>query len=342
MRGVWRLKPWGKRVVPQAAILLYHRVAELESDPQLLCVTPQHFAEHLEVLARDYHPLSLRDLCARQSPNLWRPRSVVVTFDDGYADNLHQARPLLEKHDVPATVFAVAGEVTETHEFWWDDLARILLETPSLPELLELTIAARTYTWRLDPAASSNTDNRSSSQGWHVLRHTDPSPRHGAYRQIAALLRPLDGSAGRQVLTKLATWAGSGTLGRPQYARLGAASMQALACTELIEVGAHTLTHPVLAALPIEMQRAEIFGSKQCLENILGQPVTSFSYPFGGRADYTAETVRLVREAGFACACSNFPGWIQPVTDPFQLPRFLVRDWDGDEFARRLAKWGAA
>jgi peptidoglycan/xylan/chitin deacetylase (PgdA/CDA1 family) len=99
------------------------------------------------------------------------------------------------------------------------------------------------------------------------------------------------------------------------------------------------VTHPVLSALSFDVQRTEVTRSKQHLEAILGRPVTSFSYPFGGRGDYSADTVKLVKEAGFECACSNFPGYVQWDTDPYQLPRFIVRDWDGDEFTQRLAGW---
>jgi peptidoglycan/xylan/chitin deacetylase (PgdA/CDA1 family) len=342
MRGVGQLKRLANQLAPKAIILLYHRVAELGSDPQLLCVTPQHFAEHLEVLARDYHPFSLDSLRRRQALNLWRPRSVVVTFDDGYADNLHHARPLLAKFGVPGTVFVVAGQVGETREFWWDDLARILLETPSLPEQLELTIATRAYTWHLTPSVGSETNAGSNCQGWHVLMKTDPNPRHVAYREIASLLRPLDGESREHLLVQMAAWAGLGWAGRPEYRQLDVAGLQELVYPGLVSVGAHTMTHPVLSALSTEMQQMEISSSKRRLEEILGQSVISFSYPFGGAGDYTAETIRLVEESGFACACSNFPGLIRPFADPFQLPRFLVRDWDGDEFANRLQRWFAA
>jgi peptidoglycan/xylan/chitin deacetylase (PgdA/CDA1 family) len=112
-----------------------------------------------------------------------------------------------------------------------------------------------------------------------------------------------------------------------------------LADSKLAEIGAHTVTHPVLAALPIDRQRDEIGRSKSQLEEILGRPLGSFSYPFGMQADYTSEAIAIVRDSGFACACSNFEGVVNQRTDSYQLPRFVVRDWDGDTFANFLEEW---
>ena len=99
------------------------------------------------------------------------------------------------------------------------------------------------------------------------------------------------------------------------------------------------MTHPALSALPAALQRDEILKSKARLEEFLGSPVDSFAYPYGKRGDYTAETVAIVQEAGFSCACSNFAGVVERLSNPFQLPRMHVQDWDGDEFARRLSRW---
>ena len=107
----------------------------------------------------------------------------------------------------------------------------------------------------------------------------------------------------------------------------------------LIEIGAHTVTHSVLAALTPSSQREEIKESKRFLEELLGRKVASFAYPYGRRCDYSEQSVALVREAGFAHACSNFAGVVGRNSDLFQLPRVQVRDWDGDEFAGRLSAW---
>ena len=105
----------------------------------------------------------------------------------------------------------------------------------------------------------------------------------------------------------------------------------------MVDVGAHTSSHGTLSALPVAAQRSEIVESKARLEEITGRAVTSFAYPFGGRADYTPMTVGLVREAGFALACSNVPGLVRRRTDPFQLPRVLVRNWDAGNIRRSIA-----
>ena len=104
----------------------------------------------------------------------------------------------------------------------------------------------------------------------------------------------------------------------------------------LVEVGAHTVSHAQLSALPIDQQREEIGQSKTQLERILARPVSAFAYPYGSRLDYTSQTVTAVRAAGFTAACSNFPEGLSRRTDRFQLPRLIVGDTDGDAFEQRL------
>ena len=131
-------------------ILMYHRVAELEIDPWSLSVTPQNFGEHLEVLQKHYHPLSLQQLVEALRGNKRPDRAVVVTFDDGYADNFYNAKPLLEKYNIPATFFISTGFIGQNREFWWDELERLLLQPRKLPEKLSLNIDGNVYQWNLD------------------------------------------------------------------------------------------------------------------------------------------------------------------------------------------------
>ncbi len=314
-------------------ILAYHRVTETPTDPQLLCVSPRHFAEQLLVLRRVYRPMPLLELATSFREGRMPDRAVVVTFDDGYADNLHEAAPLLAAQGVPATVFVVPGE--REGEFWWDELDRLLLQPGTLPQMLQLEVNDEAQEWDLGGAAEYSPADFERYRAWSVLQADAPTPRQAAYRSLHQALRPLATSSRKAILDSLRAWSGAGKASRPTHRRLGSAEIVRLAEAG-IEVGGHTLTHPVLSALPVEQQQTEISLGKRRLEGILGRPVRSFAYPYGARKDYTVETVEIVRQAGFVCACANYPGMAQIDTDVFQLPRILVRDWDGDEFARRI------
>ncbi|MDI6632241.1 MAG: polysaccharide deacetylase family protein [Bacillota bacterium] len=343
LRGTGRLRRainrFFRRVRPQAVILLYHRVVEVPADPQLLCVKPVHFAAHLAHVRQNYRPVSLTALNEALQQGEVPDRAVVLTFDDGYADNLHHAKPILERYAVPATVFVTAGKIDNRREFWWDELERLLLLPDALPERLELTINGRKYSWTLEGTGGPERFRPERYRYWNITLKDDPTPRHKCYRELCALLRPLTEAARQAVLAELVSLTGADPLGRPEYRPLTTDEVRALAAGGLVTVGAHTLTHPVLAALPAEEQQREIEESKRRLESILGQPVTSFSYPYGAKGDYTPETLAMVRQAGFVCACANFADTVWRGSDPFQLPRFLIRDWDRDEFAEQVRAW---
>lgn len=333
IRRNWRrLK---NNLMPGGFILLYHRVADADSDPWSLSVSPQHFAEHLEVLRKYTRPLQLEQL--NQDIEAKKPlnRRVAITFDDGYADNFHNAKPLLERYDIPATVFVTSGYVGNEYEFWWDELERVFLQPQTLPESLELCIEGTNYYWELGEASDYSQNDYQRHRDWQI-EQPPPSVRHFLYFYLWQLLRPMLDGDRRTVLDALLAWAGAESKSRPTHRPMTVAEVSALEQGELIHVGCHTITHPFLSALPVNLQQLEIEQSKARLEEILGHQVNTFSYPFGA---YTAKTVDVVREVGFSCACSTIPESVRRHSDRFQLPRVEVHDWDGDEFARRLSRW---
>lgn len=322
---------------PRAMILLYHRVATLDRDPQLLSVTPAHFDQHLEVIRRHFAPISLPQLVTHLGGDHFPHRGVAVTFDDGYADNLHHAKPLLEKHRVPATVFVAAGAVGKPQEFWWDDLDRILLEPGPLPDRLVLTIQGTRHAWSLGAAAAGGAALREPK--WDVSMPASPTARHALYRDLCARIRPLPPDVRQEVVRCVREWAGASETGRTDRLALTPAELRDLAAGGLVDIGAHTMTHPVLSRISPADQQSEIRCGKEALEGWLGRPVTSFAYPYGTRVDYTRDTVAYVQAAGLACACSNYDGVVWRGSDRFRLPRFIVRDWTGEEFERRMRAW---
>jgi peptidoglycan/xylan/chitin deacetylase (PgdA/CDA1 family) len=108
--------------VADGVILMYHRVDVADLDPWRLAVDPGHFDEHLEVLCELFHPVSLERFAGAFASGGIPPGSVVVTFDDGYRDNLLNAQPLLEKHGVPASLFVTTGYLDSGRDFWWEEL----------------------------------------------------------------------------------------------------------------------------------------------------------------------------------------------------------------------------
>ena len=263
---------------------MYHRIASARPDPWSLCVSPDHFREHLEVLQR-YHRVRLDQL----SPGGWsiHPQlSVAITFDDGYADNLYEAARLLKRYDTPATFFITTGYIGTGCEFWWDELERLVPADKYLPFYQKLQRLA------------------------HAER--------------------------RQFLDAMGIELGKSLSCRSSHRPLNSEELEKLASHELFEIGAHTVTHPLLAAQSAEQQYSEIAGSKAWLQKLLNRSVTSFSYPYGGADHYNLSAVQAVRALGCSRACSTTARPSLKSDDPYQWGRMQVPDVGGDEFRRML------
>lgn len=243
-----------------------------------------------------------------------RGTRVAITFDDGYADNAGSARDILESEQLPATVFVTEAMVGSQRLFWWDELD-ILLHSTTPPRNLEIEVGGRTL--------------------WISI--ADEAAKTRAYVLLHRELRLLPPNALTQLLerVRLDLEVAAPTFS-PSFRPLSAAELIELGSSPLIEIGSHTLSHPLLKILPKAAQRSEIVDSKTNLEHRLGESITSLSYPFGGRDSFDTTTVECVNEAGYAMACANIPGLARSRAERFFLPRHLVRDWDRDQFARMV------
>jgi peptidoglycan/xylan/chitin deacetylase (PgdA/CDA1 family) len=307
-------------LTPRAVILLYHRIAEPMTDPHSLCVSADHFAQQLKVLRRQYHVVSLQDLRRCLETGCLGRRSVVLTFDDGYVDNLTNARPLLDQYELPATFFIPTGFLGRTRMFWWDELALLAFHSP-LPDCLVVTDHEGEHRWDVGPASLERRQQLHDELYW-LLQALDEEAREAALMQLRAQL----------LATEVAD---------PGSRCMGEAELRELSRGELLEVGAHSVTHPVLSELTPEAQQREIQESQRVLQEILGRPVTSFSYPYGGEHQVGPLAPQLARDSGFRVACSGVPQPVFRRADPYLLPRFVVKDWNGDEFAAELRRFFA-
>lgn len=319
-------------------ILLYHRVVELEMDPQDLCVSPERFDQHLGVLKSHYNVLRLDELRDHLKKADVPNNCVCITFDDGYYDNLEFAQPLLEQHQLPATVFVTSESIGSDQEFWWDELDRILLHTAELPQSCSIHTGARQFEWCLKECQETATIRNRIDFAWNVSSRNDPTVRHQMYREICLLLRDSNKQVRDDILAQLRTWSGSSPTGRTTHRTMTADELKALSASPQIEIGGHTRFHCQLSLLDADSQLEDIRGCKASLESIVRSPITMFSYPFGFRGSYNDQTIEILKSTSIDLACSNFPCGVRAGTDPYQLPRFLVRNWDRSTFMKNVAR----
>jgi peptidoglycan/xylan/chitin deacetylase (PgdA/CDA1 family) len=336
--GVRSAARWIKnRLKPGALILLYHRVTELPRDPYALAVTPERFDDHLEVLARRARLVPMTELAKRLAEGQVEPRTVAITFDDGYLDNFEQALPILTKHGVPATVFVASGYVGKDREFWWDELDRVVLEPKVVPPVLELSIGGKPHSFELGNAGQEDVSGRPVR--WKDDPDHPDHPRHVLFKALWRLLRTVEHAERQRALDALLAWSGAEARLRASHQIMSADQVRTLDAGGVIEVGAHTVTHPVLSSLPADAQRTEIVEGRAQLEAILGHRVAGFAYPFGRSSDYDQDSVAAAKEAGFAFACTTHSAVVRRKASLHELPRASPRNFRGEQFERWLDRY---
>jgi peptidoglycan/xylan/chitin deacetylase (PgdA/CDA1 family) len=322
-----------------AIVLAYHRVADLERDPQLIGVTLEHFSQQMAVLAKEHETLTCSDLFGLMSDGKRLPRrAVVVTIDDGYVDNVTHALPILKQQGVPATAFLSSTFIDGDREYWWDELERVLFAPGALPTQLSLQVGTDSFTWAL--TSDSNWDEKHASRwaSWNVTQ-PPPTARHELFNALHGYIQPLTGIGREEALSQLREAAGVPIVVRSHNRTLTTNEVRQLDASGLIEIGAHTRTHQALSARSESEQREEILGDKAALESIVDHEVRSFCYPHGGRDKYDATSVRLAREAGFAGACTTEYGIVVPWADRYVAPRCHTENISGPEFRALLNRW---
>lgn len=307
------------RVFGGALILGYHRVVNVARDEYEICVTADHFAEQMEVVSRDLHPVSLSVLVQYLRAGTLPPKTVAVTFDDGYSDNLYQAKPILEKYAVPATVFVTTGYAGK--EFWWDELERLVLSSYVDLHTLHLQVGENRFTWDQSNARLGMGGQEDRRQFHHALYH---------------FLLPLDKGDQNHALNNIRSWSGISPDETPVSRAMDHQELLQLVDGGLIELGSHTRNHLMLPLLTRAQQREEIILGKRDLELLLGRQIDGFSYPNGRASD---DIKKIVQEAGFTFACTSLHDVVRPRKDKYEMTRFWQKNVDGEKFLHGIRLW---
>lgn len=295
------------RCATETAILTFHGLCKDAGDAGILDwslhLPVDIFQSTCALLSSDYHVISLKELVEARVNQVAVPEnSVVLTFDDGYASNYELAYPILRKYHLPATIFVSTGFLDGEDMLWFQrvDLAlgrtqKAFIDWKINGNTLRLSFETRETRQqalvRLLPELKelSDTDLLNEIQRLeHDLEVTSPTPD-----KMPAPMRPM-------------TWD----------------MLRAMSNSGLVDFGGHTHTHPILSHCDSLAMRAEIHTCHQRIFAETGIRPTSFSYPNGHAEDYNRETLQMVEEAGFQCACTMISGRIGPHTSIFQLPRY--------------------
>lgn len=289
----------------RTVLLLYHRVNPArQEDPHKLAVTPEDFTSHLNSLCAVAHPISLDNL-VRPAKRSSRPR-FVVTFDDGYADNIKFAAPIAADQGIPIAVFVTSGAVSDRQGFWWDRLVAICRRLPLLRAnqslVVRLTIDTRPFTARLEGDTAPST----------------------LMRAVHTRLRSCSAMVANSVLDELAAILEVDASADPLDRTLTASELSALAQFDHVIIGAHTRDHSRLSGMGPQQQYDTMRSSKDRLQQQTGKAVVHFAYPFGGLEDFDRDSVTSARRCGFATACTTVPGHVLAFTPRLRLPRYTV------------------
>lgn len=300
------LSPAGSRA--GLLTLIFHRVVARHDALNPDEPDAAEFATRMDLLRELFNVMTLREAAERMATDSLPARAACITFDDGYENNCSIAAQILSARGMSATFFVATGFLG-TGCMWNDVIIEAVRRSAVRLDLTDIGLGSHEL---CDDLARASLAGELLSK----LKYRPHGERHRLAEMIA-------GAAGGVT---------------PRNLMMSEAQVRQLADCGM-EVGAHTVSHPILANLDDATARLEICESKDRLEAITGSRVTSFAYPNGrpGR-DYRSVHVGLVREAGFAAAVSTAWGCARAGADRFQIPRVSPWDRTAARYALRLLR----
>lgn len=287
-------------------VLAYHRIgncAQTEFDPWVITADQDQLERQLRYFQKHHRIVGLEEAIAIASGRQTAPgRAILITFDDGYRDNYQQALPVLRSLGIQATFFLVTGFMAGGSLAWWDRIAWQVRSMPHACFSLPVGSELRAFDLRETSAADAISQ---------ILALYKACPREAQDDFEANLQAALPANA------------------QPPTERLFMTTTEARELlAQGMAIGAHTLTHPILAGLSPDEQFDEMRRSRELLGELVGATIDVMAYPVGGPNDFDATTRALAAECGYRAAFSCHGGLNVPGrTDLFDIKRKAVY-WD--------------
>ncbi|MEL7310246.1 MAG: polysaccharide deacetylase family protein [Pseudomonadota bacterium] len=309
----------------QLVILMYHRILPphdpryVDEQPGMI-VHPDTFDLHLQIAKQHFEIVSLTSWLAAANRNEALPaRSLAITFDDGWRDNLQYALPVMRKHQAPGMIFLVSDMVGTTGNYWPEQLAQAIRLCNARPDSLWETEAFR-WLKDLDP---------------NVTVASDPEQIDVA---IVAAKQNYDDAALRRLSTAMLDVVAK-DVDATERALLDWSEILEMQASGLVEFGSHTVDHTRLTQERDEQEiDHQLRASKVALEKGLGKPVDLFCYPNG---DHAPKAIALAREH-YAAAVTTKRGWNTVNTSRHTMYRIGVHEGNSATpaaFRARLSAW---
>lgn len=291
-------------------ILFYHRVLADKNDNLANDLDAEEFDRQMSILKRLFNVLSFDEAIAGLKNGALPSRSVCITFDDGYSDSFDVAFPILKNYNLPAIFFISTGYLNGGCMFNDIIINAVRHAENTKVDLTELGFSS----YSLD----STSNKRMAIK--EILRKVKYLPLTS--RDITA----------RQIAERLTTSP------LPSNLMMHDWQVKELQCAGM-EIGAHTVNHPILTNINLDMARQEIVNGKAYLENLLGCRIKYFAYPNGlPVTDYTEEHVKILPDLGFEAAVSTCIGSAHTSSDIFQLPRIFPQNLNSKSFTYLMTK----
>ena len=298
--------------MPRAVVLMYHRAAELSPDPFGLCVPPALLACQLDAVKQAFLPIGITALLDAMAQGSAPPRSVAVTFDDGYLDAL-RAADLLQARGIPATFFVNTEDLDHPHESWECLLEQLVLDPGEIPRALFLS--------------AGMTPSEAEEEG--------PAARRALFDTLHARGYPLDGQGRAALIAGLLEGSGRTLRVRDTHRLLTGREVRVLAGRPGVEIGVHGAAHLALPLHPPAVQHDELAGAKSALETLLQRPVSNLAYAYGAHDE---RSVAIAAQLGFRSAFTVREGSFAAGDDPLTLPRLEVGREDPAALVARVER----
>ncbi|MGB1108864.1 MAG: polysaccharide deacetylase family protein [Gammaproteobacteria bacterium] len=289
------------------SILMYHDVLESPDYLRPGISTIQAFEQDMAVLARHFNVLSLDEAVDGLDRGTLPPRSVVISFDDGYLASVRNAVPILKRYGFSAIWYLVPSLI-EGGQLWVDRATEAIRRLPAGD--LDLTEFGLGRFEVIDDQSRKQLFARVEA-AFYGRSQADQ------FAMADFLVDQVDGEV-------------------PELAMLNAEQVRELDASGM-EIGSHTHSHPVLSQLADDQAESEIARGRDGLERLLGREVRHFAYPVGRPGkDFSGVHVDQAERLGMASAVTTGWGTATSATDRFQLPRFTPWDRDPLRYVLRM------